>query len=146
MRQEIGIGDLVVAAVGRRSAIKPLLNYAPAVFQRVLADFFAISLHFCSGSAAARDPPPFALPSCLRLAAAKSFALLSGVEGQFSTCPVVMSPTSLSAWEKSVGCLARLRFVAPPSLSHRWREFWLGLCWSCLGRLSGMSANMRRSA
>ena len=70
----------------------------------------------------------------------------SGVEGRFSTCPVVMSPTSLSAWEKSVGCLARLRFVAPPSLSHRWREFWLGLCWSCLGRLSGMSANMRRSA
>jgi len=87
VRQEIGIGDLVVAAVGRRSAIKPLLNYAPAVFQRVLADFFAISLHFCSGSAAARDPPPFALPSCLRLAAAESFALLFGCRGPILDLP-----------------------------------------------------------
>ena len=80
------------------------------------------------------------------LANLSAFLLWKRVGGRFSTCPVVMSPTSLSAWEKSLGRLARLRFVAPPSLSHRWREFWLGLCWSCLGRLSDMSANMRRPA
>jgi hypothetical protein len=144
----IGNRDWRLGSCCRRTQIRDLAatHYAPAVFQRVLADFFAVSLHFCSGSAAARDLPPFAPPSCPRLTAAESLPCSSGVGGPLSTCPVVMSPTSLSAWETSLGCLARLRFVAPPSLSYRWREFRLGLCWSYLGRLSGMSANMRRPA
>ena len=53
-------------------------HYAPAVFQRVLTGFLAISLHFRSGSAAARDLPPFAPPSCLRLTAAESLPCYRG--------------------------------------------------------------------
>ena len=60
----------------------------------ILTGFLAISLHCCSGSAAAPDLPPFAPPSCPRLTAAESLPCSSGVGGRFSTCPVVMSGTS----------------------------------------------------
>ena len=136
----------VETALGRVNHRSSRYSLCAAVFQRVLAAFLANCLRFCSGSAGVRALPPFACPSCSGFTAAGSLPCSSRVGGRSLTHPVEMSPTSLSAWEKSLGCLARLRFAAPPSSSHRRREFWLGLCWSCLGRLSDMSMNMRRSA
>jgi hypothetical protein len=41
---------------------------------------------------------------------------------------VAKSTMALPSWLESRGRLACTPLMAPPSFSHRWRDFWLGLC------------------
>ena len=91
----------------------------PTSFSGFLGKLFAFLLwkRWRASTSAFRAPKLSGFYSCW------SFALLFGVRGRPSTNPVAMSTTGLAAWEKSLGRLQRLRLVAPPSLSHRWRDF-----------------------